>query len=54
MDIDINVERLLEENEMLRVKIQHIIDHMELPDKCYTFPDGDTWHQSPKKTLEMK
>jgi hypothetical protein len=27
-------------------KVQYLIDSMNLPDKCFTFPDGDIWYQS--------
>lgn len=29
----------------LLAKIQFVIDHVDLPEGEFTFPDGDTWHR---------
>lgn len=36
---------LLSERDELATKGHILLEHMDLEDGCFTFPDGDTWYQ---------
>lgn len=43
-----NNESLWNYTKDLEAKIRFLIDYMDLPEKEFTFPDGDTWLQTGK------